>query len=397
MKYLTVWLTFPDGERLQVGELAIIGRQNTRQPGSAFRYAQAYLAHDKAFSLDPQFLPLSDEEFICDRSPEDIHSVFEDSLPDAWGRRLLAKRHGLAIKTSELATLLPYVSGNVIGALSYGEPNEQTPYATITDLGALTGAAELFEKGKDIDKEVQILFGAGSSPGGARPKALVVDGNEHYLAKFPSIHDRYNMVLLEAAVMTLAQQAGLDVCNVRVMKLASTPVLLVNRFDITTLGGRNHIVSMKTFVGDRFHVRYEDMVNIVRQYSDQPEIDLPMLFCQLCFNVFIGNTDDHIKNFSMMRSENGWRLTPAYDLLPNVGENPEHALQFLHTNYPPSQAGLLDIGVRLFGLSKKKTTNTISQVRDSMLDWIGVFKSHEVPASDISRLAKGINNSLDIR
>ena len=294
----------------------LIGR-TLASTGSTFRYAQAYLAHDKEFSLDPQFLPLSDEEFICDRSPEDIHSVFENSLPDAWGRRLLAKRHGLTIKTSELATLLPYVSGNAIGALSYGEPNEQTPYATITDLGALIRAAELFEKGKDIEKEVQVLFGAGSSPGGARPKALVVDGNEQYLVKFQSIHDRYNMVL--------SQQAG-----------------------------RNHIISMKTFVSDRYHVRYEDMVNMVRQYSGQPEIDFPMLFRQLCFNVFIGNTDDHIKNFSMMRGENGWYLTPAYDLLPNVGENPEHALQFLHTNYPPSQAGLQDIGVRLFGLSKKE-------------------------------------------
>lgn len=236
-----------------------------------------------------------------------------------------------------MATLLTYVSGNAIGALSFGKLSDTQTGATVADLGTLIRAAALFEKGEYIDKEFLLLFGAGSLPGvgSGRPKALVVDGQQHYLAKFPSIHDRYDMVALEAATMALAKLAGLNVCDVKVVKLATTQALLVKRFDITMQGGRNHIVSMRTLVGDRFHVRYQDILDKVRRYSDRPEVDIPILFRQMCFNALIGNTDDHIKNFAMLHGEKGWQLTPAFDLLPNVGENPEHALQFLLTNYPP--------------------------------------------------------------
>ena len=397
MRFLDVWLTFPDATRVKAGELAIADRQSTQDPGSAFRYTEEYLAHPKAFALDPQRLALSREEFVCDRAPEDIHSVFEDSLPDAWGRRLLARRYELIVKTSELAALLTYVSGNAIGALSYGESPEIQTGATVADLGTLIRAAELFEKGENFDKEFQLLFGAGSSPGGGRPKALVAEGQQYYLAKFSSIHDRYDMVALEAATMELAKLAGLNACDVKVVKLATTQALLVKRFDITTQGGRNHIVSMKTLVGDRFHVRYQDIVDCVRRFSDRPEVDIPMLFRQLCFNALIGNTDDHIKNFAMLHSDEGWQLTPAFDLLPNVGENPEHALQFLHTNYPPSLETLHEMGGKLFGISKKKTVGIVNQVRHAINNWVNVFAEYNVPAADINRLASDINKRLGVK
>jgi serine/threonine-protein kinase HipA len=380
--------------RVRAGELAIADRLSTRDPGSAFRYTKEYLAHPLAFPFDPQQLPLSRDEFICHRSPEDIHSVFEDSLPDAWGRRLLAKQYGLTIKTSELAALLTYVSGNAIGALSFGKMSVSQSGATVADLGTLIRAAELFEKGENIDKEFLLLFGAGSSPGGGRPKALVADGQQHYLAKFPSIHDRYDMVALEAATMTLAKLAGLNVCDIKVVKLATTQVLLVKRFDVTEQGGRNHIVSLRTLVGDRFHLRYQDILDEVRRYSDYPEVDIPMLFRQMCFNALIGNTDDHIKNFAMLHGEKGWQLTPAFDLLPNVGENPEHALQFLHTNYPPSIESLVEMGTKLFSISKKKTTGIVIQVQDAISDWANVFIEYNVPEADINRLAKDIKQRL---
>ena len=394
MKYLDVWLTFPDGERVKAGELAITERQGSQEPGSAFRYSSDFLSHPRVFPLDPQSLPLSEEEYVCHRSPEDIHSVFEDSLPDAWGRQLLAKRYGLSIKTSELATLLTYISDSALGALSFGEQKQKPASATVADLMTLIAAARAFEQGSEINKEYQLLFGAGSSPGGGRPKALVTDGKEHYLTKFPSIHDRYDMVALEAATMNLAKSAGLSVCEVKVANLSNTKALLVKRFDVTPQGGRNHVVSMKTIIGDRFHVRYQDIVDVVRRYSDYPESDLPMLFRQLCFNALIGNTDDHVKNFAIMHGEQGWQLTPAYDLLPNTGENPEHALQFSNTNYPPSINALHEMGKSMFGLSKKKTADIVSLVYSAISQWPDVFNHYNVPGSDINRLSKDIDGRL---
>ena len=263
MKFLDVHLTFPDKEAVQVGEIAFTQRHTSNEPGSAFRYTENYLSHPRAFAIDPCNLPLSNKEYLCERSPEDIHSVFEDSLPDAWGRRLLAKKHALRIQQSNLAELLKYVGTNAMGALSYGEPTSLTDSVNISELQQLMEAAERFERGEDIEQEYGLLFGAGSSPGGARPKALIKDGDSFYLAKFQSINDRYAMVPLEAATLELAGNAGLITPDYRLEKLVSRHVLLVKRFDVTAQGGRIHMISLQTLVGDHCHLRYQDLLEAI--------------------------------------------------------------------------------------------------------------------------------------
>jgi len=398
VNYLDVWLTFPDGECIKAGEIAHEKRLNKNDPGSAFCYSLNYLSHPKAFSLDPKLLPLSDEEFVCDRFPEDIHSVFEDSLPDDWGKRLLTKKFNLRVRNNELVKLLPYISSNRIGALSYGESdgeNENRAHdAQIQDLESLIYAAESFEKGDEINKEYLLLFGAGSSPGGARPKALIQEKNNYWLAKFSSIKDNYSMVALESASLALARNAGLVVPDWKVADLNLSIALLVKRFDVTPKGGRAHLISLKTLVGDKFHLRYQDLMEAIRIYSDQPQIDIPAFYRQLCYNALIGNTDDHIKNFSMLHTDEGWSLSPAYDLLPNVGENPEHVLQFMHTAYPPRWDELITIGCDMFRLSNRKALNILENVHEALTPWKSVFETHNVPDADIKRLEKDIDRRL---
>jgi len=403
MNSLDVWLTFPDGERVKAGDIAYDKRQKANDPGSAFRYSINYLSHPKAFALDPKSLPLSNEEYVCERAPEDIHSVFEDSLPDAWGRRLLTKKYNLRARNNELVNLLPYILPNGIGALSYNVPDNKPAdtkmqNAHIQDLESLVHAAESFERGEEIDKEYQLLFSAGSSPGGARPKALVTEKEQEketfWLAKFSSIKDNFSMITLESASLALAREAGLVVPDCKVVNLNQSMTLLVKRFDVTAIGGRAHLISLKTLVGDQYYLRYQDLMDAIRIYSDQPQIDIPAFFRQLCYNVLIGNTDDHAKNFSMLHTEDGWSLSPAYDLLPNVGENPEHALQFTHTAYPPTRDELFSIGHDMFRLSSRKVINIFEEVYEPLTQWKSVFETHRVPDDDIIRLGKDINRRL---
>jgi len=249
MIYVDVWMTFPDGERIVCGEIAYPEQRVKNKPGSAFRYAQRYLSHPRAFSLDPTELPLTSGEFICERSVEDIHRVFEDSLPDAWGKKLLSKKHNLQIRRSRLVELLPHLGKNALGALSY--QHKQDHYIgsiDMTHLERLVKVAQDIEKGlENNDKELALLFGAGSSPGGARPKALVHDNSEYWLAKFPSVLDSCSMVNIECATLSLAEQCGLTIPEHKIVVCGNYEVLLVKRFDITQGHGRNHLVILIAF------------------------------------------------------------------------------------------------------------------------------------------------------
>jgi serine/threonine-protein kinase HipA len=342
-------------------------------------------------------LPLDEQEYFCERKPEDIHRVFEDSLPDTWGMRLLAKKSKIKINRSRLTELLELLSGSGIGALSYqakgnlAEPVE----ANVADLEQLVRVAHDVEEGIESDSpELSILFGAGSSPGGARPKVLTNDGTTQWLAKMPSIRDQYSMVPLECAALDLAQNAGLNVPKHKVFECGIYQVLLVERFDIRKNNGRVHLVSMKTLLLESFYHRYDDIAEVIRKISDYPKEDLEHMYRHMVFNAVIGNTDDHVKNYSMQHDDRGWRLTPAYDLLPNVGENTEHALSFGNSAYFPSSKKLLEIGRGPFMLSIKKAQTILDEVYSAVSDWKTVFKQYCVPDKEINQLEKDISKRL---
>ena len=215
-----------------------------------------------------------------------------------------------------------------MGALSYNRDDsmpikqEGVDGQYLEDLQRL--ASKFEEDATSIDGEMALLFQAGSSPGGARPKALINDGEHAYLAKFASIKDQFNVVALESAAMELARRAGVNAATTKCVPCGKGKVLLVERFDIdTTTMRRNHVISMQTLLGAEgyYNFGYSDMVTIIRRVSAHPIQDLHQLFKQLVFNVMIGNTDDHLKNFCMLYDGQAWRLSPAFDLVPNIGLN----------------------------------------------------------------------------
>ncbi|MGH8228657.1 MAG: type II toxin-antitoxin system HipA family toxin [Steroidobacteraceae bacterium] len=194
---------------------------------------------------------------------------------------------------------------------------------------------------------------AGSNPGssrvgGARPKALVHDAEGAWLAKFPSRSrdGLFDIVGLEATCLQLARRAGLRVPDARLQSLGRRRVLLVRRFDVTEQGGRHHMISMRTLCKERpgiYVTSYSDLAVAVRKYSASPAEDIAALFRHMAFNAAIGNVDDHLKNFWMLHLPSGYRLAPAFDLVPDVAERGQHTLSFRYDLRCPARAVLLAI------------------------------------------------------
>ncbi len=398
---LNVWLTVDLEKSIHVGELVVAHPDSQGRLQGQFRYSPEYLNRPESFPLDPIHLPVSVEIFNADRPYAGVHGVFEDSLPDDWGRRLLTRRYRLARSDQRVPQLLDLLGGQGMGALSYSrddtapDKKEGVDGQYLEDLQRL--ALNFEEDATSIDGEMALLFQAGSSPGGARPKALINDGERAYLAKFASIKDQFDVVALESAAMELARRAGVNAANTQCVPCGKSKVLLVERFDIDTAAmRRNHVISMQTLLGAEgyYNLGYADMAAIIRRVSAHPVLDLQQLFRQLVFNVMIGNTDDHLKNFCMLFDGQDWRLSPAFDLVPNIGLNLEHVLRIGLANQVPNRDTLLT-EAKKFGIKQRpKADEIINTMLSVVSDWKKVFKEFEVPERDMDVLGRDIESRL---
>ena len=397
---LVVWITLPSGEHTRCGEIVCSAPDSRGKIAGAFRYASEWLNHPKGFALDPNQLPLSESEYVCDQ-PQGIFPVFGDALPDDWGRRFLIRRAGINRGQQNLPNLLKAINGSALGALSFFpydfEPQKQN-HATIFDLENLVDAAQSYEAGKALNnEELHLLFAAASSPGGARPKVLVnTDDGDQWIAKFPSTKDQVAMVPIEAATMALARKAGLSVPEFRVERCGKYSVLLVRRFDISKRGGRRHMISYQTLMQAQgyYTLGYLDLFEPLRIISAKPADDIPMLYRQMVFNALVGNTDDHLKNFSLLHDDSGFYLSPAYDLLPDTADRREHVLHF----YPNFNFHGVDHLLTMGKLAKVSGSKRIvEEVHSSISVWETMFKHWHVPKVDIERLAPSINHRLEKR
>jgi serine/threonine-protein kinase HipA len=398
---LDVWMESPNGGILKAGELAVKEPDTRGALQGQFRYAQEYLREPGAFALDPLHLPLVAESFDADRPRAGVHGVFEDSLPDDWGRKLMARRYKLGRAEQHVPHLLRLLGSQGMGALLYSENGEPPPLSAGVlrhHLRELVLQAEKFETAPSTmdDDELAMLFQAGSSPGGARPKALVSDEKGAYLAKFASTRDHLDVVSLEAAAMELARRAGIYTAETNLLTFGSRKCLLVKRFDINPAGGRNHLISMQSLMkaDGYYNAGYRDLAEVIKHVSSAPQRDLHMLYKQMVFNVMIGNTDDHLKNFCMLHDDEGWRLSPAFDLVPNIGFNQEHVLRIGLDSWPPDRETLLS-EAKYFGVKRLKSAVVLVQeVYTAVSEWPTIFSANDVPKKDSESIGKEIGRRL---
>lgn len=398
---LNVWLAVEPGRDLLAGELVVADPDGQGRLLGQFRYVPDYLDHPEATPLDPIHLPLSPVNFDANRPAAGVHGVFEDSLPDDWGRRILARRYRLGRNEQRVPHLLARLGGQGMGGLSYGAGDVAPPKPKGVEgrfLEDLQQQARTFEENAtSADEEMALLFQAGSSPGGARPKALVNDHGRACLAKFASLKDRFDVVALEAATMELARRAGVNAAPSRLVSCGSKRILLVERFDLDADSGRRcHMISLQTLLSAEgyYTAGYADIAGVIRRVANDPARDLIRLFRQLLFNVMAGNTDDHLKNFCMLFDGREWSLSPAFDLVPNIGLNHEHVLRIGLYPQVDSRRILVE-EARHFGIKRRsKADDIIDAVFSAVADWERVFAEFGVPKRDIEIIGRDIENRL---
>jgi serine/threonine-protein kinase HipA len=308
----------------------VAGRLAPTAQGLQFNYGQSYLARDDAIALYTPELPLQRGSLPL-LPGLSMPGCLRDASPDAWGRRVIINRLlGLKGGDTETATLdeLSYLlesGSDRIGALDFQRSaTEYVPrQAAQATLEELLESAERVEKGLPLTPELSQALQHGTSIGGARPKALITDGERKYIAKFSSTTDLYNVVKSEFVAMRLAALAGIDAAPVRLAHASGKDVLLVERFDRqpTPAGWqRKAMVSSLTLLGlDEMMARYasyEQLAEIIRHRFGQPKATLRELFARLVFNILCGNTDDHARNHAAFWDGQQLRLTPAYDICP---------------------------------------------------------------------------------
>ncbi len=320
-----------DGTPHLMGRLWARVRKN--KESASFEYDGTWLENPARFSLEPA-LQLGPGPF---HTPADtpMFGAIGDSAPDRWGRALMrrterrrAEREGGAPRSLQEIDFLLLVDDEARqGALRFAE-REGGPFVReegvkrippLIELPALLAAAEHVMEDRDTEEDLRLLFAPGSSLGGARPKASVVEKDGHLaIAKFPRRDDETNTVAWEAVALTLAARSGIVVPDGRLEIVGNKPVLLLRRFD-REANRRIPFLSAMSMLGARDNETrsYLEIVDALRQHGATPKADMEALWRRLVFNILISNTDDHLRNHGFLYAgQEGWRLSPAYDLNP---------------------------------------------------------------------------------
>lgn len=298
-----------------------------------FVYARSYLTNENAVPIDPIELKLTTGTFET-RRLKGIFGALRDASPDYWGRRVIEKHSGKA-QLDELDYLL-YSPEDRAGALSFGlnrePPAPRRKFSQTMHLDELQSLADAVIADEELPadqetEQAQELLLAGTSMGGARPKAVVEDDDGLWVAKFNRPNDRWNHARVERAMLLLARECGLKTAKSRIEAIGDRDVLLIKRFDRAKVDSgyrRGRMLSALTLLrADDSHQNrdkwsYMLLVEELRRISSQPKQDAPELFRRMCFNALISNTDDHPRNHAVIALDTDWELSPAYDLTPSV-------------------------------------------------------------------------------
>ncbi len=348
---------------------AVVGRLAMTPDGlMAFEYDTEWLKN--GFCISPYKLPLQQRVFIANRAPFDgVFGVFNDSLPDNWGRLLVDRellRHNIAPNSISPLDRLAIVGKNGPGALEF-EPNEELvrEYRD-SDLDVIAG-----EIRKIVDDRATVtpdaiseeLFRVGGSSGGTRPKILRrIDGKD-WIIKFRAAVDPVDIGRREFDLMNLAARAGLDVPEHR---LFNDKYFGVKRFDRTDGGDKVFMISTAGLL-DADHnqptLDYSDLLSLTAKLTrDMAQVE--KMFRLMVFNVLINNTDDHAKNFAFLYDGKDWKLSPAFDLTQTIG-NWEHATSVNRKGINITGADMLALAHQV-GMTDKQAGDIMLEVKQTV-------------------------------
>ncbi len=366
-----------------------------------FRYGDRYLARPEAVALDPFRLPLAKQVFEFTQL-NGIPGAVRDAAPDAWGRRVI--EHKLERGPADLQEIDYLLHGPQDGAgyLSFGlkvqPPAPRRHYNRTHQLDELIAASQAIDEGRRVPAHVLEQLDPGTSMGGARPKATIEDGQALWLGKFPAKDDRFNLQRVEFATLDLARRCNLNVAQARLQSVGGNDVLMLRRFDREYNEGgylRFGLVSALTVLDcgdshlDRDRWSYPLLADNLRRWSDKPETDCAELFRRMVFNAAVTNNDDHPRNHALLRRQRGWRLSPAYDLVPTPLislERRDLALTVGSYGRTASIYNLLSQANR-FGLTLDLARQAIDGIVAVVRQWRERFVACGVSSKDIKHIA----------
>ncbi|NCS89066.1 MAG: HipA domain-containing protein [Ignavibacteria bacterium] len=325
-----------------IGILSV--QQGKGKQAFSFEYDKSFLNTKEQLLLDPDIGWYLGSQFP---DGKENFGIFLDSMPDTWGRTLMKRREAQIAKTNnekpkilyDTDYLLGVYDESRMGALRFKldkdgpflDDNQEfptPPWSSIRELQHGISILESSENELEISKWLSILIAPGSSLGGARPKANILDNQKHlWIAKFPSKNDIINKGAWEYLAYKLAIGAGIEMSESKIEKISRQyHTFFTKRFDRYD-GKRIHFASAMTMTGNNETFikdkspSYLEIAEFIQNYGSDIKKDLHQLWRRIIFNIAISNTDDHLRNHGFIIKNNEWRLSPAFDINPSIDKD----------------------------------------------------------------------------
>jgi serine/threonine-protein kinase HipA len=377
---------------------------------ASFGYDDRYLADPDSYALDPA-LPLVTGSL---QTPvgRALFGAFNDCAPDRWWRTLItrtetarARLAGTAPRSLSEADVLLGVRDDLRqGALRF-RLSENGPYLAaedsgipvLTDLPTLLDIAERVESDTADYGELNRLLHAGSSLGGARPKAHVMDsGGRVAIAKFPSTaSDTWNVMAWEKVALDLARRAGISVPDSQLIRVGDRSVLIIDRFDRHGHARIGYASAMTMLeAGDGDQRSYLEIAEVIEERSTTVTTDLRQLWRRVCFSILISNTDDHLRNHGFLHERaESWALSPAFDLNPNPAPGPKELSTAIDFNDTHASIDTLMGVADFFRLNAQEAADVLAQVTSAAGHWRATAASHGLRQAEIEAMAPAFEHA----
>ena len=386
------------GEPVAVGQLWSHRKGN--RESATFSYHADYLARSDAYAIDPGLSLVAGPQ----QTPEGqaMFGAFSDCAPDRWGRKLMdrdeARRAKQVDETArsfgEADYLLNVDDHTRHGALRFFDADQNAFVAgkgqgvpRLVELPRLLAQSDRAERDMPDDDDIADLIRAGSSLGGARPKASVMlPSGELAIAKFPSpSNDTWDVMRWEAIALDLARKAGIVVADYELIEVAGQSVLITHRFDRSRTSRVGYVSAMTMLEAeDREQRSYLEIAEALAEESENARRDLHELWRRIAFSILISNTDDHLRNHGFLRrSTSGWALSPAFDLNPNPRPGTKHLSTAIDFSTTEARIEVL-MGVHdYFDLNVEDARAIVADVASAVGDWKTTAAARELDTAAI--------------
>lgn len=370
----------------------------------SFEYDESWLKSGHAQLLDPDLQLYAGKQYLSDQEKQNF-GMFLDSSPDRWGRILMRRREAALSREEnrpqnnlfETDYLLGVYDEHRMGGLRFkldlegpflnnNKEMASPPWTSIRELEQISLRLEEDDVVNDPEylKWLSMLVAPGSSLGGARPKASVLDNENHlWIAKFPSKNDQTDIGGWEIVTYELAIEAEINMAEAQAKKFTTNKhTFLTKRFDRTSTGERIHFASAMTLLGHMDGedygegVSYLELVDFITTQGANVNEDLEQLWRRIVFSICVSNTDDHLRNHGFILTNEGWILSPAYDI------NPVETGAGLKLNISEDDNALdLDLALEVipyFRIKEARANEIIQEVKSAVQNWKKVATKYSI-------------------